>query len=212
MKTISEMQSELKDISTRINALTKELSAYNSINSEKSNINFKGLKAIGNRHQIKGHQLARSNEEIKKHYITILISLVYLVTDNQENGWLFIQRISCGIGLKEELSQIAVDGLNLTEEQIEKFTEEILSSKLTNSLVLDCMLVYLSCKQKNKRMLEYMSGLFELVKCGKSELNEILQMAKVIATQDKKAYFKLTSKDLLINKMAYLCHTKELYK
>lgn len=210
MKTISEMQAELRDISSRINELTKELSDYNQFNSEEIVIDFSHLQTIALRQPIKGHLLARSSDDIKKRYITILTSLVYLATEHQEKGWILIQRIACGVGVKEKLSKIAVDGLNLTEQQLDKFTGDIVSSKLTNSFVLDCMLIYLSCEQKNKKMLKYMSGLFELVKCGKVETTELLEIAKIIATQNTKAYLKLSSKILVTNKMAYLCYTKEL--
>lgn len=210
MKTISEMQVELRDISSRINELTKELSDYNQFNSEEIVIDFSRLQTIAIRQPIKGHLLARSSDDIKKRYITILTSLVYLATEHQEKGWILIQRIACGVGIKEKLSKIAIDGLNLTEQQLDKFTGDIVSSKLSNSFVLDCMLIYLSCEQKNKKMLKYMSGLFELVKCGNVEITELLQIAKIIATQNTKGYLKLSSKIFVTNKMAYLCYAKEL--
>lgn len=212
MKTISEIQAELKEISSRIDTLTKELSDYNQYRSEEVVIDFNRLQTIGCRQPIKGHLLARSDDDIKKRYIIILTSAVYLATEHCEKGWLFIQRIACGIGLQESLSELAADGLNLTEKQLDKFTSEMMVSKLTNSLVLDCMLIYLSCGQKNKKMLKYMSGLFELLKCGKIEVEELLEIAKILAKQDKRAYLKLSSKELVTNKMAYLCYTKDLYK
>lgn len=210
MKTITEMQAELRDISLRINDLTKELSEYNQFNSNEIVIDFKRLYSLGSRNPIKGHMLARSSEGIKKQYITLLISLLYLSDANQEKGWLLIQRIVCGIGMIEKLDNLATDGLKLTGQLVDKFTTDIISTKLTNSLVVDSMLVYLCCEQKNKRMLKYMSGIFELVNCGKTEILEILEITKIIATQDKRAYKKLQTKKLQTNKMAYSCYLKDL--
>ncbi len=210
MKTITEMQAELRDISLRINDLTKELSEYNQFNSNEIVIDFKRLYSLGIRNPIKGHMLARSSEGIKKQYITLLISLLYLSDANQEKGWLLIQRIVCGIGMIEKLDNLATDGLKLTGQLVDKFTTDIISTKLTNSLVVDSMLVYLCCEQKNKRMLKYMSGIFELVNCGKTEILEILEITKIIATQDKRAYKKLQTKKLQTNKMAYSCYLKDL--
>ena len=210
MKTITEMQAELRDISLRINDLTKELSEYNQFNSNEIVIDFKRLYSLGIRNPIKGHMLARSSEGIKKQYITLLISLLYLSDANQEKGWLLIQRIVCGIGMIEKLDNLATDGLKLTGQLVDKFTTDIISTKLTNSLVVDSMLVYLCCEQKNKRMLKYMSGIFELVNCGTTEILEILEITKIIATQDKRAYKKLQTKKLQTNKMAYSCYLKDL--
>ncbi len=210
MKTITEMQAELRDISLRINNLTKELSEYNQFNSNEIVIDFNRLYSLGIRNPIKGHMLARSSEGIKKQYITLLISLLYLSDANQEKGWLLIQRIVCGIGMIEKLDNLATDGLKLTGQLVDKFTTDIISTKLTNSLVVDSMLVYLCCEHKNKRMLKYMSGIFELVNCGKTEILEILEITKIIATQDKRAYKKLQTKKLQTNKMAYSCYLKDL--
>lgn len=212
MKTISEIQAELKDISSRIDALTKELSDYNQYQAEQDTIDFSRLKVIATRQPIVGHLLARSDSNVKKIYITILASLVSLAIEHQEKGWVIIQRIACGVGLENDISEIAIDGLNLTGRHLEEFTSEIMDSKLANSFVLDCMLIYLSCGQKNKNMLRYMSGLFEFIKCGKAEAAELLEIAKILAKQDKKAFIKLSSKILLTNKMAYLCYTKGLYQ
>lgn len=188
MKTITEMQAQIKEMSAKLDEFARDLSDYNGAGKQDTAIDFKQIKAIGSRNPIEGHVLAKAEADVKKKYITMLVAIAYLAQENQENAWFLIQRIATGVNFKEELIDISVDAVNLTDAQIDEFTLIIANAKLTHAFVLDAMLIYLSCERANEKMLEFLSAMFELVKCVKNEVQELVELAKIIAEQDSKMY------------------------
>lgn len=196
MKTITEMQAQIKEMSSKLDEFAKELSDYNKTENQREAIDFKQIKAIGVRNPIIGHILGKVDEVTKKKYITMLIAIAYMASDNQENAWLLIQRIAAGANFTEELIDLSVDAVNITDAQIDEFTLNIANEKLTNAFVVDAMLIYLSCESSNEKMLEFLAALFELVKCGKKEVHELSELAKIIIEQDSSKYIQFCFKEL----------------
>ncbi|MDU2064659.1 MAG: hypothetical protein E6713_07420 [Sporomusaceae bacterium] len=211
MKTITEMQTQIKEMSTQLNSFAHELAEYNGAVKQEMSIDFKQIKAIGRRNPIEGHSLITADADVKKKYITMLIAVAYTATENQENAWLFIQRIATGAKLDEELMDLSVDAVNLTEAQIDEFTEVIDGVKLNNIFALDAMLVYLSCEQVCETMLEFLAALFELLKCGKQELQDLSELAKIIAEQSPEKYVNFLSERIGIDFSRYSFYVKLFY-
>lgn len=182
------MQVQIKEMATKLDEFARELTEYNGTGGQTPTIDFKQIKAVGSRNPIVGHILEKADADVKKKYITMLIAIAYLAQEKQENAWLLIQRITTGANFNEELMDIRVDAVNLTDIQIDAFTVAIANAKLTNAFVLDALLIYLSCETENEKILEFLSALFELVKCSKQELQELSELAKIIANQDSNAY------------------------
>ncbi len=207
MKTISEMQLLVKEAYSKLDELSKSLNEYNvSTKSGDVTVDFEKLKTMGKRNPITGHVLHKADQLIKKHYITLLIALAYLAEENQERGWLLIQRIACGAGVEHDLVDLSGDALNLTEKQMDTFSESIISGNLRTAFAMDCMLVYMSCEHRNKKMLEFSSQLMELVNCTEVEVKATAKLANIIAEQDKKAYFEYCLTDMPINLTNSLCY------
>ncbi len=206
MKTISDMQIMIKDAYSKLNELSSSLSEYVSLEDKGIVIDFEMLKTIGKRNPIDGHMLSKVDNLTKKQYITLLISLLYLSNVNQEKGWLFIQRIAIGAGIKNDLVDISADALTLTDKQLDSFSESIIFENLSSVFVLDCMLVYLVCENKNSQMLAFISQLIELVKINESEVREISKIAGYIATQNKEAYFNCCLNQMHIKLSESLCY------
>lgn len=206
MKTISDMQIMIKDAYSKLNELSSSLSEYVSLEDKDTVIDFEMLKTIGKRNPIDGHMLSKVDNLTKKQYITLLISLLYLSNVNQEKGWLFIQRIAIGAGIKNDLVDISADALTLTDKQLDSFSESIIFENLSSVFVLDCMLVYLVCENKNSQMLAFISQLIELVKINESEVREISKIAGYIATQNKEAYFNCCLNQMHIKLSESLCY------
>jgi hypothetical protein len=191
------MQTQIREMSSKLNEFARELSDYNQSEQEVT-INFKQIKAIGIRNPINGHVLEREDASVKKKYITMLLTFVYMAKEKQENAWLLIQRIAAGASFMDELIDLSVDAVNITDAQIDEFTLNISNAKLTNAFILDAMLIYLSFENANDKMLEFLSTLFELVKCGKKEVQELAELSKIIAEQDSSKYLEFCFKDLEI--------------
>ena len=183
MKTITDMQKEIKVMSATLDELARDLSEYNKTENKKEEVDFKNIKSIGKRNPVKNHALENLENGIKKKYITMLMTVAYMIKEKNENAWLLIQGISTGIGLDEELIDLNVDAANLTYEQIDEFTLAIAEDNLTNAFMLDAMLIYLADGKGNEKMIEFMSALFELLKCDKIECECICEIAVSIVEQ-----------------------------
>lgn len=199
MKTITEMQTQIREMSLKLNEFARDLSNFNQSENQSKNIDFNQIKAIGIRNPINGHILEKEDISVKKKYITMLITLVYLANEKQENAWLLIQRIAAGANFTEELINLSVDAVNITDSQIDEFTLNIANAHLTNAFILDAMLIYLSFENANDKMLEFISALFELVKCEKKALQELAELSKIIAEQDSSKYLEFCFRELEID-------------
>jgi hypothetical protein len=206
MKTISDMQIMIKEAYSNLNELSRSLTECVRSEDMNNTVNFEKLKAIGKRNPIEGHVLSGADDLSGKHYITLLIALVYLASENQEKGWLFIHRIAIGAGIKNELVDLSSDALTLTDKQLDIFSESIISENLRTAFALDCMLVYLMCEHKNSKMLDFISQLIELVGLKEYEVKEISKIAGYIATQNIEAYFSCCLKKMHINLSETLCY------
>lgn len=203
MKTITDMQKEIKVMSATLDELARDLSEYNKTENKKEEVDFKNIKSIGKRNPVKNHALENLENGIKKKYITMLMTVAYMIKEKNENAWLLIQGISTGIGLDEELIDLNVDAANLTYEQIDEFTLAIAEDNLTNAFMLDAMLIYLADGKGNEKMIEFMSALFELLKCDKIECECICEIAVSIVEQNFEKY--RGSKAIIENRVNLLC-------
>lgn len=203
MKTITDMQKEIKVMSATLDELARDLSEYNKTENKKEEVDFKNIKSIGKRNPVKNHALENLENGIKKKYITMLMTVAYMIKEKNENAWLLIQGISTGIGLDEELIDLNVDAANLTYEQIDEFTLSIAEDNLTNAFMLDAMLIYLADGKGNEKMIEFMSALFELLKCDRIECECICEIAVSIVEQNFEKY--RGSKAIIENRVNLLC-------
>lgn len=203
MKTITDMQKEIKVMSATLDELARDLSEYNKTENKKEEVDFKNIKSIGKRNPVKNHALENLENGIKKKYITMLMTVAYMIKEKNENAWLLIQGISTGIGLDEELIDLNVDAANLTYEQIDEFTLSIAEDNLTNAFMLDAMLIYLADGKGNEKMIEFMSALFELLKCDRIECECICELAVSIVEQNFEKY--RGSKAIIENRVNLLC-------
>lgn len=206
MKTISEMQLLIKDAYSKLDELSKSLLEYNLSSDKNMDIDFEKLKKIGRRNPIEAHTLCQADQLAKKHYMTLLMALVYLAEENQEKGWLLIQRIACGANVEHELLTLSADCLSLTEKQLDSFSESLIIGNLRTAFALDCMLVYLICEHKNTKMLDFISELLEMVKCTESEVKEITELSSLIATSNTTEYFAKCLTNLSVDLMESLCY------
>lgn len=199
MKTISEMQQQVKEMSAKFDELLRDLSEYNRADTETTALDFKHIRAIGKRNPITGHILSGADNIVKRHYITLLIATIFTSGRESTDAWLLLQRIACGIGLQDNLEDISADAAQLTEEHIDEFTREIITAKLTQIFVLDTMLIYLSCTERDPQMLTFIAGLLELVKCSKQEAAELSELATVIIAQDAGLLLEFRSQPRYVN-------------
>lgn len=106
MKTITEMQLQIRNMSIQLDALAMELEQFGKTDKKKSEINFDSIYEIAVRNPITEHYLQEQDISVKKSYLTMLIVLVCMVKQNQENAWILVQRIAIGGGYEESIQKL----------------------------------------------------------------------------------------------------------
>lgn len=207
MKTITEMQKEIKNISSLLEELSKDIMEFGKGEKEKiSEDIFERIKSEGKRNPIKGHPVAGKEDMIKNHYMTLLISAIYVSDKNTLDAWLIAQRIACGISLSGELEEIGVDALSLTEKQLDEFTYSIIENRLEEVFCFDLLLIYSVCGSGDIKMLEYLADMFSLVNCSKTKIMELSELAKIVIRQNREDYLEFCIGNHEIDLTQFFCY------
>lgn len=190
LKTITEMQLQIRNMSTQLDTLATELEQFGKTDKKKSEINFDSIYEIAVRNPITDHYLQEQDISVKKSYLTMLIVLVCMVKQNQENAWILVQRIAIGGGYEESIQKLQVDALSFSDEYLNRFTYDLVEAGVNQAFALDAMLLYLICETPDADMLEFISELLGLLKCDKKQVREITELAKSIIEQNEKVYYE----------------------
>ena len=213
MRTITEMQQEIKNISSSLEELSKDIMEFEKKDGEKPSEDvFEKIKVYGRRNPILEHPLATKDDLIKKHYMTLLISAIYTTHKNTFDAWLLAQRIACGINLSTELSDIGLDASSLTDKQIDEFAYSIIENNLEEIFNFDLLLLYAVCGCQDIKMLEYIADLISLVNCSKEKLSELSTLAKIVAKQSSNEYLNFCVGNDKIDFQQFFCYVKQFHE
>lgn len=212
MKTITEMQQEIKNISSSLEELSKDIMEFEKKDGNKPSEDlFKKIKTNGKRNPILEHPLENKDDIIKKHYITLLVSAIYTTTQNTIDAWLLAQRIACGVSLAQEISEISLDASSLTEKQLEEYTYSIIENKLEEIFSFDLLMLYAVCNSSDSKMLAYIVDLIALVNCSKKKLSELSALAEIVVRQDSNKYLDFCTVDTDIDITQFFCYIKQFH-
>lgn len=188
MRTITEMQKEIKNISSALEELSKDIMDFEKKDEKPAEDVFKKIKVDARRNPILEHPLSTKDDVIKTHYMTLLVSAIYSTNKKPLDAWLLAQRIACGISLSQELSDISLDASSLTEKQIDEFTYSIIENNLEEIFSFDLLLLFAVCDSSDSKMLEYIATLISLVNCSKQKLDKLSVLAKIVVSQNSNEY------------------------
>lgn len=185
MKTIDEIQRELKVLINELNQLKEEKADVNL------NLDFKKLTAYGKRYPICPHPLEKCDMHTKKCYLLLLLSLVSYDKEAVYSSLQLIHRIAFGckyltgeMDLKEEFVSAQI----MTFEQSDEATVLFKNNDMRLLLVLEMLLITGYFTKGKKAALEYTAEICILLNVAKEELLFLSNMAAVILTGDLKQY------------------------
>lgn len=194
MKTMTQLQAELRAAAEHIENLSRELAQLQP-SEQKKTLDFAHIQTIGKRYPIRDHCLVRMDADFQRQYLTLLTAPLLLESREPENGWLFLQRILCGVGCAIPLTDLQADAASLTEQQLDTFSAAVLERGLVDALMLDGMLLFLAC-QGGETMRDWLAALATLLACTLSQVQELADLAALIAGEDEtglRAFAKRTT-------------------
>lgn len=185
MRTIEEMQSELRAMALELEQLkqTKE--------SDNLTADFRQISANASRYPIKPHPLEGFDEHAKKCYVTLLLTVARFESDTLSDNLLLAHRIAFGMEYLhkgEELQEEFNTAQTLTFAQLDEITALFKDNDERLMLILECLLTAGVFASGRQEAMEYIAQLAVLLNVGKEELVFLSNMAAVILTGDPAQY------------------------
>ena len=182
MKTIGEIQSELRKLCQELEALKQEQEA------KVNEVDLKKISAVASRYPIENHPMLNEDEHHKDMYLQILFSVAVLEKQNNEDGIKTICRIAYGMGYTGDFESLLIKAQTMNFDILDECTRLFGKSELKYILLLECMLVTAEFDGGKRRALEYISELAVLLNITKEDIIFLANLARVILTQDLSEY------------------------
>ena len=182
MKTIGEIQSELRKLCQELEALKQEQEA------KVNEVDLKKISAVASRYPIENHPMLNEDEHHKDMYLQILFSVAVLEKQNNEDGIKTICRIAYGMGYTGDFESLLIKAQTMNFDILDECTRLFGKSELKYILLLECMLVTAEFDGGKRRALEYISELAVLLNITKEDIVFLANLARVILTQDLNEY------------------------
>lgn len=182
MKTIGEIQSELRKLCQELEALKQEQEA------KVNEVDLKKISAVASRYPIENPPMLNEDEHHKDMYLQILFSVAVLEKQNNEDGIKTICRIAYGMGYAGDFERLLIKANTMNFGILDECTRLFGKSELKYILLLECMLVTAEFDGGKRRALEYISELAVLLNITKEEIIFLANLARVILTQDLSEY------------------------
>lgn len=204
MKTITQLRTELREAAEHIESLSQELAQLQPDESKKG-LDFAHIQTIGNRYPVLDHCLVREDSDFRQQYLTLLAAPLLLESQEPENGWLFFQRILAGIGYTTPLSDFYANAAALTDPQLDAFSAAVVERNLANALLLEAMLLCLSCRG-GAAVQDWLAGLAELLGRTLIQVRKLAELAVLISREDSENLRVFTQQEQSIDLSAMSCH------
>lgn len=204
MKTITQLQADLRAAAERIESLSLELAQLQP-SGQKKGLDFAHIQAIGTRYPILDHCLVQLDGDFQRKYLTLLAAPLLLESQEPENGWLFLQRILCGSGCAVPLADLQADAAMLTDQQLDSFSAAVLERGLADALMLDGMLLYLSCRG-GEDMRDWLAALAELLGRTLDQIRELARLAVLISKEDREDLKNFIQQEQTMDIFPVRCH------
>lgn len=193
MSTIPEIQAELRQAAAEFNdkiaELTRALSQVEAERTQGKDLDYERLARIGGRRPIQGHPAAKLGQLAKCRYLAPLCALAQAAPQGAE-AWLLLQRIAAGLELST-LERPVAAALSMNEEELEKLLSQLREEGLTETFLLDAMLVRLCCGDQSAKTQELLTELAFWADLPQEEVSLLAKLAGVLARQDGDGYLDL---------------------
>lgn len=193
MSTIPEIQTELRQAAAEFNdkiaELTRALSQVEAERTQGKDLDYERLARIGGRRPIQGHPAAKLGQLAKCRYLAPLCALAQAAPQGAE-AWLLLQRIAAGLEVST-LERPVAAALSMNEEELEKLLSQLREEGLTETFLLDAMLVRLCCGDQSAKTQELLTELAFWADLPQEEVSLLAKLAGVLARQDGDGYLSL---------------------
>lgn len=111
-------------------------------------------------------------------YLALLIAAVSLGGEKEE-GWSLLYRIAASCGCGDKLQSLTIDAMTLKEDRLTETIRMICTARLERTFAIDSLMISHNMGADDVQ-LEFLAGLYELMKLEKNFLLEAMQFVKVV--------------------------------
>jgi len=199
MDSITKLQSKLAEAENILKYVSKELNGYAQDKSVGSNLNFAEIKLRGEQYSFYEHPL--KNQIFQDEYFALMIYVISL-GGKKEEGWTILYRIAAGCDYQKDLQYLTTDAMTFTEERLSEIIRLIYSADMARTFALDSLMICFHMGADDAQ-LQFLAGVYELLKIDKDFLTEAMQFVKVLdatywdnLAEKSKVWNFLTAKDV----------------
>lgn|GEM_PF-6520811 len=195
MKSVVEMQEEIRALSKRLNELSRELGSLNPDATDDIAKAYERITGLARRYPIKNKKLAAASETAKREYIRILAFLALRNGSNYEQKLLLIQRMVYGMKLNMETGDIVSSGIRNISHLLEESLEHQQLKKHKYSLLLDGLLVSHAAGHASNNELQLIAEIASILQIDRDDLSFLAKLAKSLLEQDQQEFALLPMTD-----------------
>ncbi|MCT8977445.1 hypothetical protein N4T77_12610 [Clostridium sp. CX1] len=193
MKTISEIQSEIKGMSIRLSELFNELEDLKPKDNINKQTDFVKISQLAQRHPIKEHILEEADNYKKKLYLTMLSAIAQTNNDNREGKLIFLHRILSGIKYEGSFESVVKDGMEINDKIIGEFIKCMEDNESKQLFIFESLIISNLGGEIDDIAKKYISELIGNLGIIKEEAVFLIKLSAVVLEQDSNKYKKLVN-------------------
>lgn len=189
MKTISELQQEIRSMKIELNNISEHLTdidneLLNYKDTEKSESVYKKIYEIAEAIPVIEHPIINYDYSVKNNYFAILILIATCENNINNNQLLFLQRMIMADSQRTSIDlYMAGIGSISPEDVIFKIKDEI-KKDMTDRLILDMLIIANMSSVKSRKTYEIIADIAALFAIDKETLTCLSQIATAILKQE----------------------------
>jgi hypothetical protein len=205
MKTLSEIQNDIKSLSLQLNHLAINIQNIRPEVKKNDLLDMKKIKNISQNYPMEGHYLGVCEEYVKKRYLTLLVLAARIQQSEIEKSLLLINRIALGAGYEEDIADILKDSYTISERSMEEIIDTFSNEPIRMLLILDMLLI--SAERKKKDSLQFIAEISYFLSINENEMKFLSNLAVIILQNDINLY---TENDVLCDNWIHIfdCYLK----
>lgn len=193
MKTISELQQEIRGIQKELNLLNNRLKALDDEFIEFKNYNqndslYQRIYDLAARMPVISHPLMKEGQLVKNNYFAMLIMVATLEDSINEDQLLFLQRIIMSDPYNNGLNHYVGQLRKMKTENVIYNCNETVKNSLAEQLLLDLLIIANLSRTKSKKIFELIAQIVAFLGINKERVSHIGVIAVTVLTQNINKY------------------------
>lgn len=191
MKTISELQQEIRIMQTELIKINNQLSEINDelLNYKDSGIKqsiYKSIYEIAKRMPVIEHPIIRYNMSVKNNYFAILMLVATCGDSVNDSQLLFLQRMIIADKQSTSIDSYMLGVKSITPENVIFKIQEDIKNDLAFQILLDMMIVANIGNIKTRNIFEMIADISSVLGIDPSDVSRISVVSKAVLMQDIK--------------------------